>query len=149
MSDVLSVFADFACDWQVRNAALASDDGIESAVVISLFTDARAGDDDDVLPDGSDQRRGWWGDTYAAQSGDRIGSRLWLLAREKQVPEVLERAREYAAEALQWLIDDGIARAVNVQAEVVRNGVLGLSIEIVRSSRPVAKYRFEAFWKGA
>jgi phage gp46-like protein len=62
---------------------------------------------------------------------------------------VLARAREYAREALEWMIEDGVARAVNVTAEIVSNGVLGLGIEIVRSDKPVARYRFESFWKGA
>jgi len=127
---------------------LEEDDGLETAVVISLFTDRRANRGDAVPGDPND-RRGWWGDSFADVAGDRIGSRLWLLSREKQMPSVLARALEYAAEALQWLIDDGIARAVNVTAEVVSQGVLGLGVEIVRSGKPAAQYRFETFWKGA
>lgn len=148
MSDIRTAFADFAGDWTLAKPGLKEDAGLETAVVLSLFTDRRA-QAGDALPDGSAGRRGWWGDHFAEVEGDRIGSRLWLLSREKQMPAVLARAREYALEALQWLIDDGIARAVNVEAEVVRNGVLGLRIEIVRSDAPVAQYRFETFWKGA
>lgn len=146
MSDIRTVFEDHAGDWLVSGSSLAVDDGLETAIVISLFTDRRA-NDDDVLPSGTD-RRGWWGDTFAEVAGDRIGSRLWLLSREKQVPEVLRRAKEYAEEALQWLIEDGVARAVTVTTEIVSTGVLGLQIEVVRSGRPVAQYRFESFWKG-
>lgn len=151
MSDLRTVFEGGFGDLVVLGPSLDEDDGLETAVVLSLFTDGRA-NDDDVLPDeanaGSDRRRGWWGDTYADVRGDRIGSRLWLLAREKQTQQVLERAREYGREALQWLVDDGIAREVTVTAEIVRDGVLGLLIEVVRSARPVARYRFERFWKG-
>ena len=81
--------------------------------------------------------------------GDLIGSRLWLLARSKQLPQVLRAAELYASEALQWLVDDGVASAVDVQAEVVRDGLLGLQVSITRSAAPVQRYRFEAFWKGA
>lgn len=148
MSDIRTVFVDFAGDLTVSGPSLENDDGLETAVVISLFTDRRA-KAGDPLPDGVLNRRGWWGDSFPSVAGDRIGSRLWMLAREKQLPSVLARAREYAIEALQWLIEDGVARAVNVTAEVVRNGVLGLSIEIVRSDKPVAMYRFDSFWSGA
>ena len=148
MSDIATAFVDFAGEWIVSGAALADDEGLETAIVLSLFTDRRANADDE-LPGALNQRRGWWGDSFADVPGDRIGSRLWLLAREKQVPVVLQRAKEYAQEALQWLIEDGIARQVTVQAEVVRTGVLGLAIEIVRPRVPVARFRFEAFWKGA
>ena len=148
MSDIRTAFMDFAGDLVVSGPSLDNDDGLETAVVISLFTDRRA-NEGDPLPDGVVQRRGWWGDSHATVPADQIGSRLWLLCREKQLPSVLARAREYAREALEWMIEDGVARAVNVTAEIVSNGVLGLGIEIVRSDKPVARYRFESFWKGA
>jgi phage gp46-like protein len=146
MADFLTVWKGYSGDWQLIGPGLAEDDGLITSVIISLFTDRRA-EEDDALPDGSD-RRGWWGDIYSDLEGDRIGSRLWLLAREKQLPEVLVKAREYAVEALQWLIDDGVAAAVKVETEIVRQGVLGFAVEIVRHNRPPVRYRFEQFWKG-
>lgn len=148
MSDIRTAFIDFSGDLTVSGPSLETDDGLETAVVISLFTDRRA-KDGDPLPDGVLNRRGWWGDSFPSVVGDQIGSRLWMLAREKQLPSVVARAREYALESLKWLIEDGIAREVKVVAEVVRTGVLGLDIEIVRSNQPVAKFRFDSFWKGA
>jgi phage gp46-like protein len=124
---------------------LAEDDGLETAVILSLFTDRRA-EDDDIIPDGTADRRGWWADAWPEIAGDRIGSRLWLLSREKQRREVLNRAREYAREALAWLVADGIARAIEVEAEIARPGVLGLSVRIDRPARPPARYRFDLFW---
>jgi phage gp46-like protein len=147
MSDIRTVWRSFDGDWQVAGPRLDEDDGLETAVVISLFTDRRALRGD-VLPEPKADRRGWWGDDFPDVPGDRIGSRLWLLSREKQLAAVLARAREYALEALQWLIDDGVARAVNVAAEVVREGVLGLGVEIRRADKPVAQYRFDLFWRG-
>lgn len=154
MSDIatqlVSDVSAFRFDWALGAPGLATDDGLQTAVVISLFTDRRADAAD--LPSGSSgaDQRGWWGDSFAEVEGDRIGSRLWLLAREKQTPATLLKARDYAKEALQWLIDDGIAREVLVQAEWVagRNGVLALTVQIARAGQPVNKYQFEAFWKG-
>lgn len=146
MADIKTLYKDFAGDWQIlAGPGFEEDDGLETAVIISLFTDRRAEIDDQIS---GDNRRGWWGDLLTEVEGDRIGSRLWLLAREKQLPNVLSKAREYAEEALQWLIEDGIASAVGVEAEIIRTGVLGLAIEIVRTGAPPVKYRFEAFWKG-
>ena len=110
---------------------LTSDQGLRTAVLISLFTDRRA-DDDDQLPDGSNDRRGYWGDSYPDIDGDELGSRLWLLSREKQTTDVLIRAREYCQEALQWLIDDGIASTVEVDNEWLRQGVMAIYITITR-----------------
>jgi phage gp46-like protein len=135
-------------DFSVSAPGLESDDGLESAVIISLFTDRRA-DEDDPLPDPSDDRRGWWGDAYPQIDQDKIGSKLWLLHREKQLPSVVNRAREYAQEALAWLVEDSIASRVTVEAEIVRQGVLGLGVTIYRSAQTVQKYRFDLFWQGA
>lgn len=97
---------------------LRSDDGLQTAVIISLFTDRRARDDD-TLPDLTyKNKKGWWGDLASPEvEEDEIGSRLWLLNREKVVPEILRRAEQYAEEALQWLISDDVAASVSVTAE--------------------------------
>lgn len=131
-----------AFDLALAGSDIETDDGLQTAVVLSLFVDRRV--DLDQIPAGANAR-GWWADTVP-DTGDRIGSRLWLLAREKQTQATLNRARDYAIEALQWLIDDGVARAVDVTAEIVRDGVLGLGVEIRRANQPVAQYRFESFW---
>lgn len=73
----------------------ASADPLTRAVINSLFSWRRAAPDD-VLPDGT-SRMGWWGDNYASATGDRWGSRLWLLVREPLTAAVIERARGYAA----------------------------------------------------
>lgn len=146
MGDIRTVWRGLGGEWVVSGPALADDDGLQTAVVLSLFTDrlAAAGDADVA----STARRGWWGDAYAEVAGDRIGSRLWQLAREKQTPAVLGRAELYAREALQWLVDDGVASAVTVVAESSAMGVLALAISISRSAAPVIQFRFESFWKG-
>lgn len=148
MSDIRTVWVDLAGDWTVTGPALSEDDGLETAIVLSLFTDRRAGPDE-PLPGAQDDRRGWWADAFADVPGDRIGSWLWLLSREKQEQRVVVRAREYAAQALDWLVEDGVVRAVNVTAEIVRSGVLGLGIEVVRANEAAQKYQFATFWKGA
>lgn len=147
MSDILTVSSGLppAMDWQLAGGNLAADDGLDSAVLISLFTDRRA-NDDDVLPDAGGDRRGWWGDSYNPDSKDRIGSRLWLLSREKQLAKVLTRAQDYAEEALAWLVADGVASRVTVIASNPRMGLLALDIAIDRPQHPTARYRFERFW---
>ena len=106
MTDLRTIFIDMdqGADLALETFALASDDGLETAVILSLFTDARARDDD-TLPAGQTDRRGWWADAFPAVAGDRFGSRLWLLRRSKQLQESLIVAREYAEEALAWLVE--------------------------------------------
>jgi phage gp46-like protein len=133
-------------DLAVAGADLATDEGLRTAIVVSLFTDARARDDDE-LPAGADDRRGWWGDFLATIEGDRIGSRLWLLSREKQVPEVLARADEYVREALAWLIEDRIARKVDVAVTAPVRGRLDIAITLTRPAGETAFYRFDYVWE--
>ena len=131
-------------DGQAVDLGLMPAEPLVRAVIVSLFTWRRANPDDE-LP-GSDLQ-GWWGDSFAQLPGDRIGSRLWLLWRTTLVPETLRRAKEYATEALQWLLDDGVATAVQVDA--VRLGLHGLVLTCVvtrAESGQVVSLRFNDVW---
>lgn len=147
MSDIKSIFISFeqGADYVQNSLGLVEDNGLESAVIISLFTDRRD-NDDDVIPDGSNDRRGWWADEFTEIKTDKIGSRLWLLTREKQLTSVVVRARQYAEEALKWLVDDGVAEAVTVVASIPRSGMLGLDVSIQRPQQSITRYRFDTFW---
>lgn len=94
--------------------ALQLEGTLATAVILSLFTDARASIDD-ALPLRQADRRGWVGDEYMSP-GDRWGSLLWLLQATKVTDDVPERARFAAQEALAWLVREGIASRVDVVA---------------------------------
>lgn len=99
MSDISSFWNVDAihADWQADSGALTTGNDLQTAIIISLFTDRLARRDDTY--DGSD-RRGWWGDS---DSDNQMGSRLWLIRREKLTTRVAIKAEEYAKEALSWL----------------------------------------------
>lgn len=100
--------------------ALELEDTLQTAVILSLFSDRRA-TPDDKLPMNVTDRRGWVGDEFAAADADAQpdpwGSRLWLCYGGKSSAELLEKARFAAAEALQWLVRDGIASRVDVATQ--------------------------------
>lgn len=109
-------------DWVQTGSVLETGNDLQSAVVISLFTD-RIAAVGDVIPDGTNDPRGWWAD------GDvLIGSRLWLLKRSKQIPETLQLAYDYIAEALQWLLDDQVVAQFDISVQWVRASMLGAQI---------------------
>lgn len=122
---------------------LQAGDDLFTAVLISLFTDATASDDD-VIPDGSNDPRGWWGDIGETVG---IGSKLWLRDRSKQTALTLELVRNDIVEALQWLIDDQVAASVTVTAEWSRPGFLGSLIIITRTDGSLASMQFDWAWK--
>src|SRR5262249_9335420 len=135
---------------------LETDRDLETTIIISLFTDALA-HPDDVIPDGSDDRRGWWGDTGAVGDQDAppegpLGSRLWLLSREKATESTRQRAQQYAAQALAWMPMDGVAARVDVKAEWLDPvgfppGYLGLTIRILRGDGTVYNARYAWAWE--
>ena len=139
-------------DYAIAPPGLAEDAALETAVLLSLFSDRRA-EPDEAPPDGSDDRRGWWADAYPAAVGDRLGSRLWLLSRSKGTAAVLALARSYAEEALAWLVEDGVAERVEVIVEHLRPAdpahahALALLAIIHRPGQPPARYRFEHVWE--
>lgn len=102
--------------------SLALEDTLQTAIILSLFTDGRAGPDD-ALPYRDTDRRGWVGDEYMADGfddrADDWGSKLWLLYFGKVTQPKLERARFAADQALQWLVRDGIASRIEVQTSWV------------------------------
>lgn len=130
-------------DLALSSGDLLTSKDLESAVILSLFTDRLASADE---VEGAQDRRGWWGDDFGDVPEDSTGSKLWLLDREKQTQQTLNRAVSYANEALAWLVEDGIALNVTVTGEWVRMGVLGLGIEIVRPSG-VENYRYDYLWE--
>lgn len=121
---------------------LLRDDSLRTAVVISLFSDREAADS------ASDDRRGWWGDALAQDSGDRIGSSLWQLQRRAQSAGVLIEAEQAAKAALGWMIDDGIASAVSATASFSGREQLDLLIAI---DSPTGRelIRFADVWRNS
>lgn len=126
---------------------LATDDGLETAVVISLFTDRRAEPDDTLPAEADEDRRGWWGDALPLIEGHRIGSRLWLLGREKITTETLRRAEEFGREALAWMFDAGAASRIEVLAEA-QGSRLALRVVIHRPRGSDLTWRFDNLWEG-
>jgi phage gp46-like protein len=140
------IASSFGADMRLAGAMLSQDNELRTAVVVSLFSWARA-NDEDVLPDEDATRQGFWGDSYPVEQGHKVGSRLWLLRREKLTTQTIARAQEYCREALQWLLDDKIAS--NVEVVCVRNGIdrLDISVTITRYYGGKTKLDFNDAWR--
>ncbi|WP_249189607.1 phage GP46 family protein [Burkholderia ambifaria] len=126
----------------VSGGDLATGLDLETAVLVSLFTD-RMANRDDPIPDGSGDPRGWWGDIGEDKP---IGSRLWLLDRSKQTQEVLNNARDYIFEALQWLVDDGVVASIDVQTQWVRDTFLGAQVTLYQPTGPNVSMAYAWAW---
>jgi len=127
---------------------LVRENGLESAVIMSLFTDRRA-KEDDTLDDKNDLR-GWWADRLDVDANDdKIGSRIWLLERSKTTNQTIVKLKEYILEALDWMVEDGVA--MKVDAEVERQGDpgndrLAFSVTIYKIDGNNETYKFDDLW---
>lgn len=134
--------ADGRGDWTfVPGGDLDTGDDLATAILLSLFTD-RPALKDDAIPDGTTDRRGWWGD-------QELGSRLWLLERAKQTTETLQRARDYIAEALQWLVEDGVVVRIEIETAWLRRSTLGARITAYRADGRTVALSYSWAWQGA
>ena len=130
-------------DIDITSAGLRQDNGLETLVLQVLFTDARA-DESDVLPDGSNDRRGWPGDTFADQPW---GSKLWLLAREKLTTDVRNRTVTYAQTALDKHLKPDYAKQIVVTGSIPRFQVLQLDIAITRPDGSTMSMTISQRWE--
>ena len=137
-----SFVADLAHD---ENGLIGGHD-LRTDLIIALFTWARANDDDE-LPDGTNNRMGWWGDSFADVEGTNTGSKLWLLRREKNTAETRKRAEDYCREATKHLIDDGAASGIVVKVE--RFGIDGavINIDVVYQDGSKENFIFDYAWE--
>lgn len=132
MSDLSIIWKDGEGDIISLDSALLLDDSLTTAIIISLFTDARV-----------ENQRGWWGNDFGQSE---LGSRLWTLSRSKQLAEILDDAQAYAESALQWLIDDRHATAVDVTASNPEQSVLLLSVVVTLPNGQTEQRTFSAVW---
>jgi len=117
---------------------VATDDGLSTALYVSLFTDALAGPDEAADPTDT---RGWWGDEFGP-----IGSRLWQLTRGKATDEALDFAETAARDALAWLVDAGIAAEVDVTATRIALHAISIDVRIRRPGVTDSSFRYALNW---
>lgn len=119
---------------------LDTDEGLETAVTISLFTDARAKEEDAVQA-GTDPR-GWWGAALMDEDPDaQLGSRLWRAPTLKANATTLVTLQDYVKEALAWMIADGVAASVDTSASFLRAGVALLEVQVLRPGKLARRWR--------
>ena len=127
------------------------EDGLESAVFISLFTDKRARDDQELPDPQSDDRRGYYGDQISpVETGDEEGSWIWLYwERAKTTEGVMELIRQAAEESLQWMIKDKVAVKIECEAErigVPGNDWLQLIVRVYKRDGDVETFEYDNRW---
>lgn len=144
MPDISTVWdpQSFGGDWAVNPPDLLTGSDLETAIMVSLFTD-RTADPDDVIPDGANDPRGWWGDLGQAYP---VGSKIWLRMRDKLTPQTVALVKDDIVRALQWLLDDGVAAAIDVVCQAQGLAMLAAQITLHQPSGPPAVFNYSWVW---
>jgi len=115
-------------------------DFFDSAIIVSLFAERRANESEVAV---SRLRRGWIGNESTPDF--EIGSKIWLFEQSRLTITVLNEIIIAARDALQWLVDDGFATAIeSVEAVITPNGI-NLEVVINRPNSEVDR-RFFTLW---
>jgi len=117
---------------------LAANDDLFTAALISLFSDAEAGPDDQ-LPLGEEDPRGWW--------AGPIGSKLWLRARSRLDDITRALIKNDIEEALAWMIDDDVVVAIDVELETPEPGRLYARVGFRRTDGTKRALAFAVLWE--
>jgi phage gp46-like protein len=114
---------------------------LETASLVSMFTDARS-DPGDIVYD--TDPRGWWADTYSgledpaliAIPDDRIGSKIWQAFARPRTQDTLNWLRDEAIRCHGWMVTDGVASAVDATTFFTSQGGIGAIVTIAANGVP-------------
>jgi len=126
-------------DFGIENGDLTLDDSFDTALTLSLFTDARA-DGGEVGP--PQLRRGWWGDETLPDPTDKFGSKNWLLSQARVTNDTLNRGINSSKQALEWLVKNNYSERVNVSGQIIGNDRINLTITLINNNNIVASRNY-------
>ena len=129
-------------DIQIDGADFASAYGFESTIPVSYFTDARASA---AQVEEADRRRGWVGNILYVDEARQLGGLLWLLDQARVTDDTINFGKSYAQGSLQWMIDDGLARSIEINVE--RDGRRSIQIETDITTVDNTVQRYVTLWR--
>ena len=124
-------------DIAFENGNIKGVDGLESAILVSLFTDARAssGDVRDPL-----MRRGWLGNILN-EDNRQLGSTLWLADQARADQNTANFLKREVKNCLNWMLEDGIIKYMSIATEIISSYTIKISINLVNNSGASEQYK--------
>ena len=146
-------------DWAMTPAGATTNQGglrataaLETAIIISLWTDRACPRDHPLFKFADGDPRGWWGDAVdvRADLGEGpLGSLLWLLERSAIDEVATPRwAVSFVHEALAWMVEQNVAARIEAQASVSKSpNRLDIAVQIYgQDGAKIYDRRFEDVW---
>lgn len=114
-----------------------TDDGLTTTILTSIFTDARA-DESEVSV--TLDRRGWLGNLNFPTEGRQLGSLIWLSSNMRRTTGNLNKVIDYYKKCLNWLLEDEIAKDIQVTGALSPEGATINITVIPYTGEPVSVY---------
>jgi phage gp46-like protein len=130
-------------DISFENGDFKKTKGLDTALDISIYTDARATSDLVPIPE---QQRGWLGNLVSAVTGRQLGSLLWLIDQRRLTQSTLNTAVDYTRKCLNWIIEDRVAKSINVTGQIIPQYGIQLQVIIVAVNGQT-ETRFFKLWE--
>jgi phage gp46-like protein len=115
--------------FEIENGDFVEEDGFDTAIYLSLLTDARAPENRAPIPE---KRRGWLGNLVSPVEGRDLGSLLWLTDQSRLIPNTLNESINWFQLALNHFVEDGLAKSVVVTGDIIPK--LGIELKAVITS---------------
>lgn len=114
-------------DFNIVSGDFEQTDDLSTAILVSLGCDSRASESEVTQ---IEYRRGWAGNLVWNLDGLEMGSKLWLLSQARLTIQTLERAKDYAQNALLWLLTENYATNIVVDVERVNEEKIRIIINV-------------------
>ena len=117
-------------DFEIEEGDIKSEAGMNTSVLMSLFSNL------EVSGEG-----GYWGDFLSEITDDRLGSRIWQLARRGNTTNNRRELTGAIEEALGWMIEDSVVGRVSASIGQLTTS----SVELIINIYNFADERLTAF----
>lgn len=125
--EIALTFENNVFDIAIENGDFKNEGGFDTAIWVSLFTDARASESQVLLPE---NRRGWLGNLVSDVEERQLGGFQWLSEQRRLTQDSLNESVDRARKSLNWFVEDNIAQRIEVTGEIVPRSGIALSIII-------------------
>lgn len=115
----------------------ASAEGFETAIPVSLFTDARAPASAVADPK---RRRGWVGNILTIDQNRELGGLLWLFDQGRITLTLLNNIRNAVTASLNWMLTDGILNGIEVQVTIEGTRAIRITARLTGTDNNVDQY---------
>lgn len=134
-------------DWTLSvDGDLADVDPLGTAVVLCLFTDKPLPNPDSI----QSLRTTWHGNSFDSEGEGELGSLLWTLVRDIPDETMILRARTYAAQALQPLVDQKLCRGYSIDVQLQKYAdsadvMLAMSVTLIGLKEQSFFFKYPVF----